>query len=124
MTTMFLILLSSGSFSWMKARAPMFCSPMELSMPAAVSKTRGGGLPAIGSRESPLTPNPPPLSGGEKSAQLLEGDDILELHAVAERPARGDDGVLELQAAEADAQVANGRLRRRSCTLAHRLSVY
>ena len=46
----------------MKARAPIFCSPIAFSMPAAVSNIRGGGLPAIGSRESPFTTKPPSLS--------------------------------------------------------------
>src|ERR1019366_6509812 len=60
--TMFLMLFRSGSFSSRKARTPTFCSPMALSMPAAVSNSRGGGLPAIGSRESPFTTNPPSRS--------------------------------------------------------------
>jgi hypothetical protein len=29
----------------MKRSTPGFCSPMELTMPAGVSATRGGGLP-------------------------------------------------------------------------------
>src|SRR5437763_1226815 len=59
MTTISLISRSLGSFSSRNARAPMFCKPMALSIPAAVSYKRGGGLPIMGSRESPLTTKPP-----------------------------------------------------------------
>jgi len=48
-----------GSFSVQNASTPTFASPMALSMPDAVSQTRGGGLPGRGSRLSPLVQMPP-----------------------------------------------------------------
>src|SRR5438045_2564717 len=68
MTAMLASLRRCGSFSATKARAPMFCRPMEFSMPAAVSKTRGGGLPGMGSRERPLTTKPPSFSSATMSS--------------------------------------------------------
>ena len=78
----------------------MFCRPIAFSMPAAVSHRRGGGLPIIGSFDRPFTTNPP---------SLLEVDDVLELDAVAEGSAGGDDGILECDAGNVDAEIGSGR---------------
>jgi len=55
----------------LKARAPMFCSPMEFSIPAEVSNSRGGGLPTIGSRDSPLVTKPPSFSSVTMSSNSM-----------------------------------------------------
>jgi len=49
----------------------MFCKPIEFSMPAAVSNKRGGGLPTIGSRESPLLTKPPSFSSVTTSSNSI-----------------------------------------------------
>ncbi len=73
----------------------MFCRPMELIMPPSVSHRRGGGLPTIGSRESPLTTMPP---------MAFEIGDILEFDAVAESSRGGDHRIGEFDAAQRDAK--------------------
>src|SRR5215475_8614748 len=52
---------NTGSFALTNASTPTFCRPIALSMPEAVSQTRGPGAPAIGSREIPLVTIPPSL---------------------------------------------------------------
>ena len=49
----------NGHLSPMNASRPGFCKPIEFSIPAAVSTTRGGRLPALGSGVIVLLTSPP-----------------------------------------------------------------
>ena len=93
------ILRSSGSFSSRNARAPMFCRPMALSIPAAVSNRRGGGLPGHRLARKAF---------GHEAAEPAQGDDVFELDAIAEAAAGGQDRILEGDAGDFDAQVQPG----------------
>ena len=57
-----------GALSAMKASMPTFSSPMALSIPAAVSRMRGGAFPGLGSRERPLVHRPPMASTSQRPA--------------------------------------------------------
>ena len=75
-----------GAYCSMTAWTPTFCRPIELSIPAAVSTVRGGGLPARGCKVVPLQTMAP---------RALDVHQPGELDAVAKRAARGQDGVPE-----------------------------
>ena len=59
---------SAGSLSATKARTPMPCSPMALSMPLGVSTMRGGACPSRASRNRPLTATAPSVDRSTSSA--------------------------------------------------------
>ena len=58
----------AGSFPATKARTPMPCRPMALSMPLGVSTMRGGACPSRASRNSPLTATAPSADRSTRSA--------------------------------------------------------
>ena len=83
----------------MNASAPMFCRPMALIMPAAVSNNARRRIAGHGLARKPL---------GDEAAEFFERDDLFELDAVAEGAAGGDDRVRQWNTREAHAQVRLG----------------